>query len=79
MSNMDDYSDSSENDEEDDGDGLDPGQSWFFNLTEFPLVKTPPAMMEMDWITKLVEIVIGSERTGKEKAGKSAHQFGQNG
>ena len=67
---MDDYSDYySENNEEDaadDDDGLDPGQSWFFDLTELPLIKTPPAMMEMNWITKLVEIVIDSEKE-KEK------------
>ena len=58
---MDDYSDYSKDDEEDNDDGLDPGHSWFFDLTEFPLIKTPLAMIEMDWITKLIKIVVDSE------------------
>mmetsp|Transcript_11223 Transcript_11223/g.20019 ORF Transcript_11223/g.20019 Transcript_11223/m.20019 type:complete len:89 (+) Transcript_11223:69-335(+) len=60
---MDDYSDYSKNDEEDNDDGLDPGQSWlFFYLTEFWLIKTPPAMMEMDWLVKIVMIDLEKEK-----------------
>mmetsp|Transcript_12775 Transcript_12775/g.19575 ORF Transcript_12775/g.19575 Transcript_12775/m.19575 type:complete len:116 (-) Transcript_12775:132-479(-) len=60
---MHDYSDYGENDEEDGDDGVDPGQSWLFDLTEFPLINPPPAMMEMDGITKLRRIGSGASHS----------------
>jgi len=73
---MDDYSDYSKNDEEDNDDGLDPGQSWLFFLFDGILVDQNSSgndgdglasQNRDDWFGK-----------GKGKAGKSAHQFGQN-